>query len=138
MGSTRMVDPLSILDGTLGHLCDNKQRLQTSSATTGRPPLQLQASLATTSSNYRPSLQQLQASSATTSSTGANPNSFHEDVRDIEDSMTLALAQAPIFARTAASAAARMCRQFAGVFSMSSLNKALAEQQASLQDIILY
>ena len=139
--STCVVDPLSILDGTLG----NTQR----SARLRAKPCKLPRTSATApQSGAQSSLQpgpstrgepeQLQASSATTSSAGAKPNSLHAALRDIEDSMTLALAQAPIFAKTAASAAARICRQFAGVFSMSSLNKALAEQQASLQDAMLY
>jgi hypothetical protein len=109
-----VVDPLSILDGTLGKTQPSARlrKLPRTSATA------LQS-------------EQLQASSATTSSAGANAA-----LRGVEDAMTLALAQAPIFAKTAASAAARMCRQFAGVFSMLSLNTALAEQQASLQALL--
>ena len=139
--STRVVDPLSILEGTLGNTQPSARlrakhcKLPRISATA--PQSGSQSSLQPVPST-RGEPEQLQASPATTGSAGARPNSLHAALRDIEDSMALALAQAPIFAKTAASAAARICRQFAGVFSTSSLNKALAEQQASLQDTMLY
>ena len=114
--STRVVDPLSILEGTLGNTQPSARlrakhcKLPRISATA--PQSGSQSSLQPGPST-RGEPEQLQASPATTGSAGARPNSLHAALRDIEDSMTLALAQAPIFAKTTESAAARICRQYA-------------------------